>query len=457
MRFSIHSLSFRVLILTIVVVMAAEVFIYAPSIGRFRAVYLEEKIDAARLAARAVTVAPDRKVGEEVAMQLLGHVGAHSITVIRDGMAMETLKLPGTPMADAAYDLHYHKFFPLIWDAFVTLSQTSNRVLEVRGPVKGDPGTVIEMTIDEYPMRMAMYDYSWRIFNLSLLISIFTAAMVFMALRWMMVSPLERITGFLMAFRDDPEDRSHDIADQGRRDEIGLAIRELSSMRDGTRAALRQKTRLAALGTAVNKISHDLRNMLTTATLISDRLSMIQDPDVQRVTPALVRAIDRAAALCSTTLNFSREIPELNKQRHRLDELVEEVAAAFPEGSEWPIALSCEGDAETDMLIDRDQMYRALANLVGNAAKAGATSLDIQAERTDIALTIRLSDNGPGIPDHARDKLFQPFLYSTNKGGTGLGLAIARDIVQAHGGRLLLEKTGESGSIFRIELPLGAL
>src|SRR3546814_11766643 len=85
----------------------------------------------------------------------------------------------------------------------------------------------------------------------------------------------------------------------------------MAAMKEGLRSALRQRTRLAALGTAVNKISHDLRNMLATATLISDRLAMSQDPEVQRITPTLVRAIDRAAALCSATLNFTRETPPL--------------------------------------------------------------------------------------------------------------------------------------------------
>ena len=156
-----------------------------------------------------------------------------------------------------------------------------------------------------------MYEYSWRILNLSVVISVITATLMFVALRWMMVRPLENLTRSLIAFRRAPEDRSSDLTDLGRRDEIGVAQREMAAMKEGLRAALRQRTRLATLGTAVNKISHDLRNMLATATLISDRLVESQDPEVRRIAPTLVRAIDRAATLCSTTLNFTRETPPL--------------------------------------------------------------------------------------------------------------------------------------------------
>lgn len=453
MRFSVRSLSFRLLLLTVFFVMLAEVLIYTPSVARFRMVYLSEKLDSAHLAAMAVNVAPDRMVSEEITYELLDHVGAWSIQVIRDGVPMEMLKRPLHPEPQVRYNLDTAGVMTLIVNAFDALFQTRNRVLEVRGTAPKDPMAVVVVTLDEYPLRLAMYQYSWRILNLSVFISAITAALMFVSLRWLMVRPLEHLTRSLIAFRRAPEDRASDLADLGRRDEIGVALREMAAMKEGMRGALRQRTRLAALGTAVNKISHDLRNMLSTATLISDRLAMSQDPEVQRITPTLVRAIDRAAALCSTTLNFTRETPPLRLEPATLNELLRDAEAGLPASELGALRIHVVDGGALVVRVDRDQMFRALANLIGNAAGAGAGRVTVTATRRDRQVVIDVADDGPGIPEDGIGRLFQPFQYSTRKDGTGLGLTIARDIVQAHGGRLTLERTGPGGTVFRIELP----
>jgi len=453
MRPSFQSLSFRLLLLTVFFVMLAEVLIYTPSVARFRQVYLTEKLDAAHLAAMAVTVSPDRMVSEEVTYELLDHVGAWSISVVRDGVPMEMLKRPLLPEAQAHFDLDAPGVITLIVDAFQALFQTRNRVLQIRGTAPKDPRAEVVVTLDEYPLRRQMYEYSWRIFNLSIVISAITAALLFVSLRWLMVRPLERLTASLVAFRRAPEDRSSDLSGLGRRDEIGVALREMAAMKEGLRSALRQRTRLAALGTAVNKISHDLRNMLSTATLISDRLVESQDPEVRRIAPTLVRAIDRAAALCSTTLNFTRETPPLRPEPVTLADLVREVEAGVPATELGTLRLHVTEGGELVVSVDRDQMFRAIANLIANAAGAGAGRVTISGRRVDRLISIDVVDDGPGIPADAVGKLFLPFQYSSRKDGTGLGLTIARDIVQAHGGRLTLERTGPDGTAFRMELP----
>lgn len=453
MRFSSRSLSFRLLLLTVFFVMVSEVLIYTPSVARFRLVYLTEKLDAAHLAAMAVNVAPDRMVSEEITYELLDHVGAWSIEVVRDGVPMEMLKRPLHPEPQVSYDLDRASVLMLIVDAFEALFQTRNRVMQISGTAPKDPMAVVKVTLDEYPLRREMYEYSWRILDLSIVISVITATLLFIALRWMMVRPLEQLTRSLIAFRRSPEDRSSDLADPGRADEIGVALREMAAMKEGLRSALRQRTRLAALGTAVNKISHDLRNMLTTATLISDRLVMSQDPEVQRIAPTLVRAIDRAAALCSTTLNFTRETPPLRLEAVTIAELLRDVEHGVPASELGALRVHLAEGGEIAIGIDRDQMFRAFANLIGNAAGAGAGRVTVGARRRDRLVVIDIGDDGPGIPEAAIGKLFQPFQSSGRQGGTGLGLTIARDIVQAHGGRLTLERTGPDGTVFRIELP----
>src|SRR3546814_4753225 len=156
---------------------------------------------------------------------------------------------------------------------------------------------------------MAMLDYSERILGLSIVISLIAAGLVFLSLRRLLVVPLTRLIDKMVAFRDDPEDAANVVMPSGRSDEIGVAQRQLHDMQIALRGALKQKARLAALGTGVTKINHDLRNILSTAALLSERLALSDDPEVRRITPRLLDALDRAVDLCrdrkSTRLNSS--------------------------------------------------------------------------------------------------------------------------------------------------------
>jgi signal transduction histidine kinase len=436
-------------------VMLSEVLIYTPSVARFRLVYLQEKLETAYLAAQAVRVAPDGMLSEMMTKDLLNQVGAHTVILFRDGTAREMLERAPRPMADVEVDLRQETFFGLIWAAFESLSQIENRVLRVTGNSPDGTDSIMIVEIDEAPMRAEMFDYSIRILNLSIFISLVTAGLVFLSLRWLMVRPLERITRSMIAFQETPEDRTTDLDDQGRRDEIGTALRELAAMKEALRSALRQQTRLAALGTAVNKISHDLRNMLSTATLISDTLSQSDDPKVRRVAPTLIQSIDRAAALCSTTLNFTRDAPALKRTPVVLGDVMREIGGSeltTGEGGE-KIRVESGYGANLKILADRDQVFRVFANLTRNAAHAGASRLSVDAWPREGMVQIDVSDNGPGIPETAQLKLFQPFGVTTKKDGNGLGLAIARDIIQAHGGTLTLAQTGPAGTRFTLTIP----
>ncbi len=231
-------------------------------------------------------------------------------------------------------------------------------------------------------------------------------------------------------------------------------------MQSDLRAALRQKTRLATLGAAVAKINHDLRNSLSTAVLVSDRLADIDDPEVQRVAPRLYDAIDRAVHLCSQTLNFVTDPrPVLHIRRFALGGLVTEVGQELAsEGSgspsqSGPPVLSNAVPADMAVDADRDQLFRAVSNLMRNACEAGAREVRVTAVSEGEAIRLEVADDGPGLPERAQQRLFQPFAGSARKGGTGLGLIIARDILKAHGGDLILARTGSDGTAFQISLP----
>jgi signal transduction histidine kinase len=280
--------------------------------------------------------------------------------------------------------------------------------------------------------------------------------LVYWVLQWWMVRPMARLTDSMMRFSANPEDEGTTVVPSGRSDEIGIAERELAAMQREVRGALRQKTRLAAVGSAVAKIHHDLRNMLATAVLASDRLAGIDDPEVQRLVPRLYEAIDRAVTLTSRTLDFLREeAPPLRESVFGVRDLLADVERSIrtPDGA--PPLLAADGSAlDSEIAGDRDQLFRVFTNLALNAAQAGATTMHIDAERVDSRVVIDVRDDGTGIPAKVRERLFLPFAGSGRHHGAGLGLVIAREIVVAHGGVLSLVESGAGGTTFRVELPL---
>jgi len=227
----------RLLVLTIAFVMLAEVLIYCPSIGRFRLVYLEERLAAAHLALLALEATPYQMVSAAVEKELMAHVGAHAVSLLKPGQGRLMLMVEKPQGPVVTYDLRQSGFFSLIRDAFVALLSDSPRILRVIGPSPQDPAIRVEVVMDEAPMRAAMLDYSQRILNLSLVISLFTAALVYLSLHRMMVRPMRRITQSMVAFRTNPEDASRDLVPSGRSDEVGVVERELVTMQEGLRGA----------------------------------------------------------------------------------------------------------------------------------------------------------------------------------------------------------------------------
>ena len=454
-----NSLSARLLVLTMFFVMLSEVLIYAPSIGRYRLVYLQDRIGAAHLAILALEATPDKMISDELEQELLTHVRAHAVVLQKPRAKVLMLSAKMPPMVDASFELGQGTFFGLIGQAFITLVQDENRVLRVRGPSPKDRSIIIEVVLDEGPMRMEMFDYSRRILALSIVISMMTAALVYLSLQLLLVWPMRRMTASMVAFREEPENPARVIAPSARSDEIGVAQRELGAMQMGLRAALKQKEKLAMLGEAVAKINHDLRNILSTARLVSDRLSRSEDPEVKRVTPTLLNAIDRAVTLCTQTLNFTRAEPEINRSRFDLAGLVDDIRGSVMPATEGDaVVLENEVAGDIELYADRDQLFRVLVNLGKNAVEAGAAKITIgtvteEAGEGNGRTVIEVADDGPGIAEAAREKLFRPFVGSQRPGGTGLGLAIAREIMEAHGGDIELIETGPAGTIFRLDLP----
>jgi signal transduction histidine kinase len=461
-------LSGKLLLLTLLFVMLAEVLIFVPSVANFRITWLNERLTAARLAALATQASREGAVPDPLRTELLQTAQVRAVSWLRNNQ--HTLVLPPDKNEEiaASYDLtsealrgSFWQQVPqrgqFIWDAMAVFFADEGRIIDVVGePVPGDK---IRIVLPELALKAAMIRYSLNVLGLSIIISVITAALVYFALNNMLVAPMMRITRNILSFSEKPEDASRIIVPSRRSDEIGVAERGLAHMQGELNHTLQQKSRLAALGLAVSKISHDLRNMLANAQLISDRLGSLTDPTVQRFAPKLIASLDRAIALCETTLRFGRaeEAPP-RRERTPLKALVADVGDGLglprEDGVDWSV------EVEAGLLVDadRDQLYRVLTNLCRNALQAieqqetGKGHIRVSALRNGNRVTIDVNDNGPGVPEKARAHLFQAFQGSARKGGTGLGLAVAHELVAAHGGTIRLLDTPQ-GTQFRIEIP----
>jgi signal transduction histidine kinase len=452
----LNSLSARLLVLTVFFVMVGEVLIFVPSVARFRMTYFENRIASGELATLALEASPSKHLERSLVDKLLAQVGAHGVILHRaDGMVL-MLDRTARPEPDLTIDLTHPSAIAAIRGSFDALVRGDNRLMRVLGPSATGGGGTVEVLLDEAPLRAEMWGFGIRILELSIVISLVAAALVYLSLQWLLVRPMSRLTASMIEFREDPEDASRMIAGSRRKDEIGVAERELSVMQETVRRALGQRARLAALGTAVTKINHDLRNILATARLVTDGLTASAAPEVRRTLPRLLEAIDRAVALCTRTLDFSRAgAPPLAPSRFHLGPLIDEVGSGLAI-SEHDLAIECGVPPDLELEADRDQLYRVLSNLARNALEAGAPRLRISAARDNGSITIEVADDGPGLPPKARDNLFRPFFGSARPGGSGLGLAIARELMRAHGGDLTLVASTGAGTVFRLTLPAPA-
>ncbi|MEO1329794.1 MAG: HAMP domain-containing sensor histidine kinase [Pseudomonadota bacterium] len=456
-------LSGRLLILTVVFVMLAEVLIFMPSVARYRLEYLHERLEKAQIASLALTASPSGDIDPSLSDELLAQAEVVSIAFKRDGVrelmlaADASLQMAGG--VDATFDLRTVTAWELLRDALACALVSERRFIRVLGQPTMRDGDLVEVVIDEWKLKTAMMDYGVRIFWLSLAISAITATLVFFSVNFFLVRPVQRVIEGIVRFREDPEDADRVMRLSGVGGEIGVAEIELAETQREVQSALRQKRRLAALGEAVAKISHDLRNILASTQLLADRLETSKDPVVQRVSPKLLASLDRAIRLCQQTLTYGRA-DEPPPTRTPVDpaRLLEELRAALGLAEGGPIRFEAAIEPGLAFEADSDQLFRALLNLCRNAVQAidatsGAGALAVAVRREGPAVLFEIADDGPGLPEKARDNLFRPFKGSARRGGSGLGVVIAYELVKGHGGALELIESTPEGTRFRITLP----
>lgn len=452
-----HSLSFRLFAVTLAAILLVELLIFLPSVTRERNDWINTRIEAARTAALALEAAPSRMVSAELSDELLESaevLGVGEMVADLDGGQRVQL-LPARGLGEKEF-VEINFINPGMMDelgsTLATMGTGDERVLIVRAPGSGI-GRTLEVLLDEQPLKEKLWDYAWNILWLSLLISIIVATLLYGVLYWFVVKPVQRVTQSVEQFGADPGSWTRSLPQTDRRDEIGRAQNALVDMETAVSESFRQRGRLAELGEAVAKITHDLRNSLGVAQMVSDSLAKSKDPRVQTAAPRLERALRRAIKLATHTLEYGKsDTPEIDVQEFNLFDVIEEAAL---EGINGSAAIEWVNDVPPAMRVaaDPEHLHRIAGNLIRNAAQAIEGEGEISAIWEDGALLI--ADSGPGLPERARDNLFTPFAGSSKRDGTGLGLAIARDLARAMGGDLELESTGETGTVFRIRFGEG--
>lgn len=452
-----QSLSGRLLLLTLVYVLVTETLLFVPSVGAFHRQLLDDHIQSAELAILPFTEPGGDSLSAGMRMQLLKRAGAAAVVLKRADQKQFFLVEQMPSKIDKSIDLGGAMSFSNMLNAIDCLFNGGHRMLHVTARTQIKGAQSIGIILGEAPIYIALAHYSERELLISLFLSITTAIAVFLSLYFVLVRPMQNITRAMVAFRENPEDPARIVHAGTRMDEIGIAERELQGMQREIYGFLQQKTRLAALGTAIARIQHDLRNILANAQLASDRLTAIEDPLVKRLTPRLVASLDRAVTLATSTLRYGRadeRTPE--RKRVALKPLIEEASESVIIADSDRVRFSNGIDPALTVDADPDQLYRMILNLVRNAAEAlsdAGGEISISAARQAGNVTLDIRDTGPGIPPAVREKLFQPFASSARAGGSGLGLAIARDLARGHGGDVVLVATNEQGTHFRILIP----
>ena len=459
-------LSVKLIATIIIVILAVEVVIYLPSAANFRASWLQDRLQVGVVAARVLDAVPDiMALPRSLTDRLLNSAGAIAIVYRREGQS-QLIELEAAPLPREAVPVAMRAASPasLIAGAVDTLAFGGSRVLRIVGSGDGSEDSLVEVLVSELPLRGELLLYSRNIFLLSLIVAVMTAVVLYVFVSFVIIAPIRRLTASIVAYRQAPENAALVISPSARRDEIGILERQLAEMQTNIFSMLRQRRHLADLGLAVAKINHDLRNTLTSAQLLSDQVANLDDPKVQRLAPRLVLSIDKAIGFAQSVLDYGRQSATPPRPAPAgLRAIVEEAVFDARLAGHPDIAVANAIPEEIIVNADRDQLGRVFLNLLKNAREALETAtpkvahpvVEIGFSEAADRLVVSVSDNGPGLPPRALENLFVAFEGSARAGGTGLGLAIARELVEAHGGRL--EHVPQAvGTRFDVVLPAAA-
>jgi signal transduction histidine kinase len=246
-------------------------------------------------------------------------------------------------------------------------------------------------------------------------------------------------------------------------DEVAEVTGAFNRMRDSllkTQQELLDAERLATIGRMASSVSHDLRHSLAAIVanaefLCESRLSTDQREELYQ---EIRIAVNQMTELIDSLLEFSRTRESLRRTYGSVKESADRVVQAVRTHPRFhPVRITVRQEGNSTGWFDTKKLERALYNLLLNACEAisgeeGRINIDLR--EVQGGLQVRVSDNGRGIPESIRGNLFEPFISYGKENGTGLGLTVVQKIIQDHGGDVVVEKTSEEGTVFRITLPI---
>ncbi|MBU7589264.1 MAG: HAMP domain-containing histidine kinase, partial [Sphingopyxis terrae] len=359
------ALAWRLLLLTFAFAAVVEVLIVAPSAASFHERWLLDRLQSAELASVGVEALPYSAVEDETADQLLAIGGVQAVVVGDQGVRRLLLQAPNLPRTPELIDLRRDRPVTRLLDPWRTLFGHPDRSIRVQARPRYRSGDFIEILAPAEPLKQELRTFLLNSLLTSLLISLVAGGLLYAGLAVLVLQPLRRVTRSIERFARDPEAEGDPPGE--RNDEIGRVERELSRMQEEVRQSLRSRARLVALGEAVAKINHDLRNMLTSAQMASERLAASPDPQVAKALPRLERALGRAAALSRNVLEYGRS-EEPAPQKTRLP-LAAAITAAAEDAGLTPdgVRLVKSLPARCAVSADPEQLHRILVNLMRNA------------------------------------------------------------------------------------------
>ncbi|MCH9780654.1 MAG: HAMP domain-containing histidine kinase [Alphaproteobacteria bacterium] len=234
--------------------------------------------------------------------------------------------------------------------------------------------------------------------------------------------------------------------------------RELIDLQKGLQLSLLENKRLANLGESLNKVNHDIRNMMSSTILHAEVLQAkgTDDPKYDERIRVIMRSMRQSIAMCDQILEYVRTDGKARGKDEELSlhDVLDDVTAELSADAFGKATLVNQLDPKTVVVGRKQDFYRIFVNILRNAIQAGATNVTVDQTIINEDLAIDMTDNGPGLPPKAIEKLFVPFQGGVRGGGSGLGLPIAYEMASNLGANLRLVTTNASGTTFRVRFPL---
>ena len=490
------TLSGRLLLLTVLFVLLAEILIYIPSIARFRLDYLKMKLDQTWIVSaalveqnRSTELQEERERQINDFQQMLLNYGGVTSTFIRTPDA--SILLPNSPPLNSesvrkTYDLREPVIYQLIWDAVYVILNPNLEAIRIVGDLPGEisldeTGRLIttsldrtrqpnsrestenearfEVTLNSRDLRRSMIEYSLNILGLSIVISVVTASLVLLSIRLLIIWPIDRLVHNIKGFANSPGDRQNIIRLSATSIELREAENALKSMQEKLSDALLRNQRLANIGKTIAQTSHDIRGTIANAQSDFELASIsTSEKSVEEYLSNLEISIDQINKL-SNDIDEYAKAGELKFDDFNLADFISKTVTLHQNpNSYFKINYTQSIPKNITIKADKGKLGRVLDNLINNSKRSikkreQPGEITISAKRDEESVKIHIGDNGPGLSKRQQDELRMFLKRDGTDNWHSMGMQIVKEFVHKHGGEIELIKSDAENTEFQISLP----